>query len=194
MPTRESESTTTYREILTRLDALLADSKDPTPNVLGLVEAAMQRQDDLRKADRAEVLEIRRIKEDCAKETDQLREKLREAESARINAIRAVDVAAAALANERGTQQASVLASQVSTSAETLRAMVATTAEAVAKTFAATVSQLSDRVTLLEKSQYQIGGRDLQRGESRGQSNWLTGVIIVIGVAIVQVLLKLFGQ
>src|SRR5471030_840272 len=77
------------------------------------------------------------------------------AEAKRIDAIRAVDVNAVSVANERATQQASVLANQVAVSAETLRALVATTAIATEQKQAQLVSQLTDRIASLEKSQYE---------------------------------------
>lgn len=81
------------------------------------------------------------------------------AETKRIDAIRAVDVAAVAIANERATAQATVLANQVATSAETLRALVATQAAASAQQFATSTAQMSDRISLLERSSYEGQGK-----------------------------------
>lgn len=124
---------------------------DPTHNVLLLVEAAVKRIDDLhtegfRRLD--ETLRIHLIYID----------KLNVAESKRIDAIRAVDVAAVAIASERASQQAIVLANQVSASAETLRALVASTAATVAQQLQQVSNQLAERLSLLEKSQYESKG------------------------------------
>src|ERR1700676_1250457 len=87
--------TSEYQEILDRLDALRDAFKagngqkpfDPSANVLSLVAAAMQRQDDLRAADNKRSDDIRVIKEGCGREISELREKLRDAESKRIDAV-----------------------------------------------------------------------------------------------------------
>lgn len=141
--------------------------KDPTINVQNLLQAAVTRQNDLRDA------EIRRIDERHLIETAHLElriteeanhtaevmalrsnyeRQLAEAEAKRIDAIRVVDVNAVNVANERAVAQAGVLATQVSTSADTLRGLVATTASTVAQQLQAVTQQLSDRLTVLERS------------------------------------------
>ena len=60
---------------------------DPTKNVLDLVAAAIKRQDDLREAESRHVREIAGLRAEYTAE-------LRKAETARIDAIRAVDVGA----------------------------------------------------------------------------------------------------
>src|ERR1039458_3377097 len=60
---------------------------DPTRNVLDLVGAAIQRQDDLRHAESSHIREVVALRADYD-------EKLREGEASRIDAIRAVDVGA----------------------------------------------------------------------------------------------------
>lgn len=145
---------------------------DPTANVLQLVDAAVRRQDDLRIAEGRRMDDLRhaearrmddlRIAE--AKRMDEqlsMRDKLAEAESKRIDAIRAVDVNAVAVASERAAAQASVLANQVAASAETQRALVAQTASTIAQQFAQTTSQLTERLASLEKAQYENQGRGL---------------------------------
>ena len=127
---------------------------DPTINVLQLVEAAVQRLDDLHKA------EAKRIDEILVTHFGYI-EKLNLAEAKRIDAIRAVDVGAVAIASERAAQQAAVLANQVSASAETLRALVASTAATVAQQLQQVSGQLIDRISLLEKSQYETKGTGL---------------------------------
>ncbi len=83
---------------------------DPTSNVLDLVEAAVKRQDDLRAADGRRIDEIMALHVYYA-------ERLAEAETKRLDAIRAVDTAAVQLANEKAASTAAVLAKQVSESA-----------------------------------------------------------------------------
>jgi hypothetical protein len=124
---------------------------DPTANVMALVAAAVQRIDDLRAA------EIRRM-DDVLRVHVDLTRQLSSAEAKRIDAIRSVDVGNIALANERGTQQAALLASQVAASAETLRTLVSTTATAMASQQAELTNQLTSRLALLEKAQYESKG------------------------------------
>lgn len=124
---------------------------DPTANVISLVNAAIKRLDDLRLAEEKRVTQIMELRADHARE-------LSVAEAKRIDAIRAVDVAAVSVASERATAQASVLANQVSTSAETLRVLVAATATTVANQLTSALSPITERLSLLEKNQYQVQG------------------------------------
>jgi hypothetical protein len=136
---------------------------DPTRNVLDLVEAAVKRIDDLMNEKFARIRE--NVKEEVIRIDSivalraEYQEKLALAESKRIDAIRTVDVAAVGIASERAAQQATVLANQVSASAETLRALVSSTASQVATSLSQLQSQLTDRIALLEKSQYESKGR-----------------------------------
>ena len=139
----------------------LSDTGDPTYNVLKLVDKAVERLDDLRRADRHSNKEMIALNKEIIalhiSYWEKLRlsdEKLSLAESKRIDAIRAVDVGAVAIASERSNQQASVLANQVAASADTLRSLVATTAATVATQFQTVTNQLMEKIALLEKSQY----------------------------------------
>jgi hypothetical protein len=118
---------------------------DPSVNVRELVGLEMRRQDDLREA------ESRRINETLMLITA-YEEKLRGAEAKRIDAIRAVDTSAGTLANERATQQATVLANQVVQSADTLRGVVATTAAASDIRLQQIIGPLTERLSSVEKS------------------------------------------
>jgi len=115
-------------------------------------------------------------------------EKLRDLEAKRIDAIRAVDVAAVATERERSNQTATVLANQVSSSAETLRNLVASTAAAVATNLQNVANQLADRLSLLEKSQYQIGGRDQQRDVAKVDMGKYVGWIIALALGLAKIL------
>jgi hypothetical protein len=139
---------------------------DPTANVIALSEAATQRQDDLRELSEEKLdAEIRRIDAEArhiaeiASLRADFQEKLAIAESKRIDAIRTVDVGAVAIASERAAQQATVLATQVAQSAETLRTLVATTATSFAAQQAQLQNALMERITALEKSSYVGVGR-----------------------------------
>lgn len=103
------------------------------------------------------------------------------AETKRIDAIRAVDVQAVAVANERASAQALVLAAQVSSSAETLRTLVAATAQTVAQQLQAVSAGINDRLSALEKSSYEGTGK-----ENGGQATWgyiIAGVVALVALA-----------
>lgn len=134
---------------------------DPTQNVLDLVKAGNQRQDDLREAsDRFTASEIGHVKEMAALRSEYTN-KLAEAEAKRIDAIRAVDVNAVAVASERQAAAATVLANQVAQSADALRTLVATTATAMAEQQRQSLTQITDRLTVVERSQYEGRGKQL---------------------------------
>lgn len=163
------------------VDAFGRAVRDPTENVLALSEAANRRQDDLREysekyfeAKTAHIKETGEAnflhrQELAAAESRRVDEQatlrahysalLSDAEAKRIDAIRAVDVAAVGVASQRASDQASVLATQVSASAEALRTLVATTATTVATSLQQMSTTLSTRLTTLEQASYQSAGK-----------------------------------
>lgn len=152
------------------VDAAGGPTVDPTENVKDLSEAANKRQDDLRnglenlvKLQVAHIRDMLNLQIANAKELAILRaehaKEISDKESDRINAIRAVDVAAVSTAAQKAADQATVLANQLVTTAETLRSLVATTAAQQAETLQQTVSGLSSRLASLE----QLGAQS--RGE-----------------------------
>ena len=169
---------------------------DPTENVKALSEAANRRQDDLRLASekylqsRIDALEaVGRLRDDAiqnqinattlrlddlAKLRAEYAEKLSIAEAKRIDAIRAVDVNAVAVASTRATDQAQVLATQVSQSAEALRTLVATTASTVAASQQQLANTLSARLTTLEQAGYQ------QAGTAKFQDPQLAALVVEV--------------
>lgn len=157
---------------------------DPTQNVLDLVQAAIQRQDDLRAAE-AEGL---RREVELRADYD---EKLRRAETARIDAIRAVDVGAVNRAAEVSAAQALTLATQVATSAETLRTQVAAAAQASTVALAAALEPIQKDIAELRKTQYEQAGQKAQVIESRdtrGETRLNVGAVFG-GVSVLLVLL-----
>ena len=172
---------------------------DPTENVKDLVKEVVIRMDALREADRRLVeAEMKRVNEQAVLRAFYA-EKLEIAEAKRIDAIRAVDVNAVAIANQRATDQAAVLAAQVQASAETLRVQLQQTAAIFKQQLDQTTQQLSDRISSVERSQYEgkgtagnvpavIADRLAQLEESRykteGRSTGLTIPVIMIMVAL----------
>jgi len=160
---------------------------DPTKNVLDLVLAAVERQDDLRKAEQHfqtsmhEVLvrsrdhDLEAIRRESALRND-FQSELRKAETARLDAIRAVDVAAVQQAAQVSATQAATLAQQVATSAETLRTQVAASAQAATVSLAAALEPIIRDIADLRRAQYEAQGKSAQTVETRtntGQAAYL---------------------
>lgn len=150
------------QEILARQGANGKGHEDPTENVKALVrevviridalrESERRRSDDIREADRRHITEIMALRASYG-------EKLEVAEAKRIDAIRAVDVGAVAIATQRAADQAAVLAAQVQASAETLRVQLQQTAAIFKQQLDEAMSRLSDRVSSVERFQYEGKG------------------------------------
>ena len=146
---------------------------DPSPNVLDLVEAAMRRQDDLRELQAKYDAQIGKMREVHAREMraaarrseerlDQKDQQIRLAETARIDAIRAVDVGAVNRAAEVSAAQAATLATQVATSAEALRGQVEAARQQTATSLAQALSPITKSIEDLRAAQYQQQGEKSQ--------------------------------
>ncbi len=118
---------------------------DPTKNVLDLVAAAIERQDDLRHPVARHLRELAELRANY----DQ---RLREAETARIDAIRSVDVGAVNRAAEVSAAQAQTLAAQVAVSAETLRTQVAAAATAASTALSAALGPIQQDIADLRRA------------------------------------------
>lgn len=149
---------------------------DPTRNVLDLVSAAILRQDDLRLVESRHIREIVELRAKYDGE-------LREAETARIDAIRAVDVGAVNRAAEVAATQATTLAAAVATSAETLRTQVAATATAGVVGLAAALEPIQKDISELRRYQYEGQGQKIQVSETQAKGVGV-GMWIGIGVSV----------
>lgn len=147
---------------------------DPTKNVMDVVAAAVQRIDDLRTAADNHFREVSALRAEYDR-------RLRDAETARIDAIRAVDVGAVNRAAEVSAQQATTLAAQVATSAETLRTQVAAAATAATVALAAALEPIQKDIADLRRAQYEAQGVKAQSGDTRTN---MTAVVGAIGVAV----------
>jgi hypothetical protein len=206
-----------FREIIARLDALKEAGReappekipliDPTANVLSLVKAAMERQDDLRNSermrtddlrnqqvrydtaiqvliDRERGLQFQSLKDLASAESKRI-DAIALAESRRIDALLAAATQAVALASEKAAAQAATLATQVATSAEALRAQVAATAASTGTLITQLRESLEKRLTSVEQNQYQQGGATAQRTEGRDRTQWSIGLVIAIFLGLV---------
>ena len=157
---------------------------DPTQNVLDLVRAAIERQDDLRVSEqKLYKSQIRRL-DDMAKLRADYDEKLRIAEAARIDAIRAVDQGNVTRASEVAAAQATALATQLAASAEQLRAQVEATRVTTADALATALAPITNDVAVLREVQFRQQGEKSQQVEQRGTSGdrWaiILGILIVL--------------
>jgi hypothetical protein len=143
---------------------------DPTANVIALTQAAVNRLDDLRAADqRYAELEARHITEVATLRAAH-NSALREAETARIDAIRAVDVGAVQRAAEVAAAQA-----------EALRNQVAAAATATAAALAAALDPIQKSIDDLRRAQYEAQGKQGQVIEHRAGAG---AVYAALGAAI----------
>jgi hypothetical protein len=132
---------------------------DPTVNVKETLAAAVQRQDDLRAMEANHIREIMSLRAAADHQLRDADQKLRAAESSRIDAIRAVDVGAVNRAAEVSAAQALTLATQVATSAETLRTQVAAAAQAQTIALAAALEPIQKDIQDLRRVQYEQQGQ-----------------------------------
>jgi len=140
---------------------------DPTVNVAALVEAATKRLDDLRECEGHHFSEMLKQQADFAQLRAHYEKEIRLAESARIDAIRAVDVAAAASAALVAEARATVLANTVNLSAEALRTQVAATAQAQVENQAKLLDPINLAVSSLRQTQFEQQGQQQQIIEGR---------------------------
>lgn len=132
---------------------------DPSDNVNRAVEAEVRRIDDLREADnKFNDAALDHIEKEASLRAE-YDDKLRDAESKRIDAIRAVDVAAVASSARDSAMIASTLATQVATSAETLRTQVATTQVAAQTALVAALEPIQKDIADLRRIQYEQQGQ-----------------------------------
>lgn len=136
---------------------------DPTQNVLDLVNAESRRQDDLRQ------LEFVSIRRELTNFKD-YQKIITGAETERINAIRAVDVAAVAVANTAAENRATTLAGQVNAAKDAQ--IVALKAE---------TDPIRKDIGDLRQSQWTIAGGHEQVAEKRATSS---GWAVWAGVAV----------
>jgi hypothetical protein len=163
------------------VDRTGAPVMDPSPNVLDLVEAAIQRQDDLREADARHSRELavirhdydRQLREADRHEADtrsKYEDRLREKETQRLDAIRAVDVANVESARQVAEARANTLATQQQASADALRNQVEQARITTADALAQTVAPLQKSIEDLRQAQYQQQGEKSSKTETSSSS------------------------
>ena len=146
---------------------------DPTENVTNLVTAAIKRQDDLREQESAWQKYAAELRAAHGKE-------LREIETARLDAIRAVDVGAVQRAAEVQATQAGALAAQVVATADAFRVSLAAALEPIQKD----IRDLRDSQSRVTGGKEQV----VETRDVRGESRLNTGQVLQAVVVIVAVL------
>ncbi len=148
---------------------------DPTRNVLDLVDAAMRRQDDMRRSDQRRQDDLREMESKHHREVSDMRHnyegELRRAESERLNSIRAVDQGQVQRTADVQTQVASALAAQV-----------VATADAFRVTLTAALEPIQKDIADLRKTQYEQAGQKAQTIE-KGTGNRAWVGLVIAGLA-----------
>jgi hypothetical protein len=147
-------------------DRRAAPIVDPTKNVLDLVEAAVQRLDDMTQlrgelAD-AKILRLEReqaLLVDMATLRAEHQQQLDALESKRLDAMRQTDQLAVKTEADRASSAITALANAAATTAETLRSAVNTSATNLATQLDRTVTAITERIAALEKSSYTGAGK-----------------------------------
>lgn len=147
---------------------------DPTENVKDILEAAVKRQDDLRASESFHIRELMGLRADYE-------EKLRTAESERIDAIRAVDVGAVNRASDVQAAAAQALATQVTASADAMRNQVAAAAQAAAESLVTALLPLQTAIAELRQVQYEQAGQTAAKVDTRAGTSqyWFVASVIV---------------
>lgn len=156
----------------------------------------MRRQDDLRRDTRAHFDEVFKRESQHIRAVIKLRARydaqLRKSESARIDAIRTVDVGNVTRAAEVASAAAAALATQLANSAEALRAQVEQTRITTQQTLAAALEPIQKDVSELRQVQFQQQGERTVQSESKADYRWVfsavfaaVGLLVSIVVAII---------
>ena len=133
---------------------------DPTENVLALVEAAVQRQDDLRITNDKRIEQhFGHVEMIAQLRADQVKA-MQEAEAMRLNSIRQVDVLAVSTAADRALSAIQTLAATTAANAENLRSALTATAATIATQLDRTVAGINERLAALERSSYEGKGKE----------------------------------
>ena len=152
---------------------------DPSKNVLDLVDAAIERQDDLRNKEGAHVREILSLRAQHDRE-------LRGAEAARLDAIREVDAENARAATAAAEVRATALAATVTATAEANRSQVEAARAATADALAAALAPITSAIEQLRQAMYEDQGQKTQvvEGRSEGMSQTAKTMAAIASVAV----------
>ncbi len=161
---------------------------DPTENVKQLVEADRRRQDDLRVMQAGYTAQIGEMREQHARYVAEMSSRhareLRKIETARLDAIRLVDVGAVQRAAEVQATQASALAAQVVATADAFRVSLAAALEPIQKD----IRDLRDAQSRGVGGKEQVTESRDTRGEQRLNVSQVIAALAVLVAVITAVL------
>jgi hypothetical protein len=150
---------------------------DPTLNVKESIEAMKERQDDLRKMEGKHIREVVKLH-------SRYGEKLRKAETGRVDAIRLVDQGALVRSAEVQATREATLATQVTESAQAMRVQVEAAAKAAAEALIKSQEPMTEAISDLRRTQYEAAGQKTQVSESRaGGANTALWIGLAVGAA-----------
>lgn len=151
---------------------------DPTANVLDKVMDAVKRLDDLASLERTHNRDMGEQRDRYEERLRVAQEKLGLAESARLDAIHAADVAAADRGAITSAAQQATLATQVETTAVTLRNQVEATRVQTADQLQTVAAPLQTSIAELTRALYSGEGALGQQRSGRANSQWAIGAAI----------------
>jgi hypothetical protein len=166
------------------VDALGRAVLDPTKNVLGWVDAAITRQDDLRELQAASAEKFAELRAAHQQQLGDLRaayeDKLARKESERLDAIRAVDQGNVSRAAEAASNLAATLATQLVSNAEQQRIQVESARVSTEARLIAALEPIQRDVTELRQVQFQQQGERAATNEGKSSNQWTVGTLIAI--------------
>jgi hypothetical protein len=135
------------------------DILDPTVNVIAMLKAAEERQDELLEGHKNfNDAQIQYLK-DMADLRSEHSTTVHRLESERLKAVRDVDVASVKTEADRAQAAIEALAKITTSNAETLRAALNNTATTIATQTSETINRIVERIAALEKSSYEGAGK-----------------------------------
>lgn len=151
---------------------------DPTANVLDKVKDAVKRLDDMADLERAHNRDMAGQRQIYDAQLNVAREKLALAESARLDAIHAADVAAADRQAVVAAAQQATLATQVETTAVTLRNQVEAQRITTSEGLTTAIAPLQNSIAELTRALYSGEGAIAQQRAGKASNQWAVGAVI----------------
>lgn len=170
---------------------------DPTANVLDKVKDAVRRLDDMADLERQHNRDMEAQRQVYDAKLDVAREKLALAESARLDAIHAADVAAADRQAVVAAAQQATLATQVETTAVTLRNQVEAQRITTSEGLTTAIAPLQTSIAELTRALYSGEGAIAQQRSGRASSQWLIGAVLtgaLVFVALIGLIVTLITK
>jgi hypothetical protein len=179
------------RDAVTRLDDIAVLEREHSKEV-----AALEREHfrDMTTLERSYLTDLRGQRERNEAKLEVAREKLALAESARLDAIHAADVAAADRQATVGAAQQATLATQVETTAVTLRNQVEATRVATSEQLTQAIAPLQTSIAELTRALYSGEGAVAQKRQGQQNSQWTIGAVLAAALVFVALITFLLSH